>query len=73
VAAVLLGLPEESGTLPTRHELAAMVGSVREVATRALGDLERSGAIRLGPGRRVVIQDRRTLQRLSRSAPPHGA
>lgn len=60
-------------TLPTRQELAAMVGTVREVATRALRHLERLGAIRLGPGRRVVILDRRMLQRLSGGAPSHGA
>lgn len=71
VAGVLLR-PDTGGTLPTRQELAAMVGTVREVATRALRHLERLGAIRLGPGRRVAILDRRALQRLSARA-PHGA
>ncbi|MBI4247569.1 MAG: Crp/Fnr family transcriptional regulator [Candidatus Rokubacteria bacterium] len=73
VAAVLLRPPDTDATLPTRHELAAMVGTVREVATRALRHLERLGAIRLGPGRRVVIVDRHALQRLSSGAPAHGA
>lgn len=52
-------------TLPTRQELAAMAGTVREVATRALRHLERLGTIRLGPGRRATILNRATLQRLS--------
>lgn len=67
VAGALLR-PDTSGTLPTRQELAAMVGTVREVATRALRHLERMGAIRLGPGRRVAILDRQALQRLSARA-----
>src|SRR5262245_20258066 len=33
--------------LPARSELAAVVGSVREVGTRALRELEASGAIHL--------------------------
>lgn len=73
VAGVLLRPTDEDGTLPTRQELAAMVGTVREVATRALRHLERQGAIRLGPRRRVVILDRRALQRLSGGEPSHGA
>jgi DNA-binding GntR family transcriptional regulator len=50
--------------LPTRQELAAMVGTVREVATRALRHLEDTGLVRL-EGRRVRILDRARLQRLS--------
>lgn len=73
VAGVLLRAATHDQALPTRQELAAMVGSVREVATRALKLVERRGAIRLGPGRRVMILDRRALQRLSRGGPPHGA
>lgn len=53
--------------LPTRQELAAMVGTVREVATRALVHLERRGIIRLGLARRVTILDREVLHRLSGS------
>lgn len=73
VAGFLLRPRVATGDLPTRQELAAMVGTVREVATRALRHLERAGAIRLGPGRRVAILDRRRLQRLSGGGPPHRA
>lgn len=72
VAAALLRLAGDGAValLPTRQELAAMVGTVREVATRALVHLERQGAVRLGPGRRATILDRPTLHRLSEAAPP---
>ena len=75
VAAALLRLSEggPSAPLPTRQELAAMVGTVREVATRALKDLERLGAIALGPGRRATILDRRRLQHLAGSSELHGS
>lgn len=72
VAGALLRLAD-GGTvavLPTRQELAAMAGTVREVATRALRQLAREGAVRLGPGRRATILDRRALQHLSGGAPP---
>lgn len=74
VAGVLLRpAPRGAGTtLPTRQELAAMVGTVREVATRALKHLENLGAIRLGPRGRVAILDRGILERL-RGTSPHGA
>lgn len=69
IAGVLLRLSDGGAvTLPTRQELAAMAGTVREVATRALRHLERAGAIRLGPGRLATILDRRALQRLSGSS-----
>jgi CRP/FNR family transcriptional regulator len=57
-------------TLPTRQELAAMVGTVREVATRALQELAKAGAIRLEPRGRVTIVDRAVLERLSGGALP---
>jgi CRP/FNR family transcriptional regulator len=50
--------------LPTRNELAAMVGTVREVATRTLRQLEEAGAIRL-EHRAATILDRGQLERLS--------
>lgn len=56
-------------TLPSRQHLAAMVGTVREVATRALRHLEDAGIIRLEPRGRVVIVDRVRLQRVSSGAP----
>jgi CRP-like cAMP-binding protein len=64
VASVVLRLAEADSvaTLPTRHEFAAMVGTVREVATRALRHLEDDGLVRL-EGRRVRILDRVGLQR----------
>jgi CRP-like cAMP-binding protein len=66
VAGVVLRLAamEPVATLPTRQELAAMVGTVREVATRALRHLEHMGFVRL-EGRRVRILDRAGLRRLS--------
>jgi hypothetical protein len=41
-----------------------MVGTVREVATRALRHMERLRAIRLEPGRRVAILDSKLLHDL---------
>ena len=67
IAAMLLRLPSKGATvvLPTRHELAATVGTVREVATRGLKHLERLGAIRLEPRGRVTLVDRALLRRLA--------
>ena len=66
VAGVILRRAETDSvtTLPTRQELAAMVGTVREVVTRALRHLEDSGLIRLEPHRHVRILDRARLRRL---------
>jgi len=66
LAGVLLRLagPSAAVKVPTRTELAAMVGTVREVATRTLRHLESSGAIRLERGT-VVILDRARLEQLS--------
>ena len=66
VAGVVLRLAgmEPVATLPARHELAAMIGTVREVASRALRHLEAAGLVRL-EGRRARILDRAGLQRLS--------
>lgn len=71
VAAVLLRLARGAAVvaLPTRQELAAMVGTVREVVTRALRHLERQRAVRLGPGGRLTILDPTALQRLSGTRP----
>lgn len=65
VAGVVLCLAEPGPTvaLPTRQELAAMAGTVREVATRALELLERAGAIHPGPGQRLTILDQALLGR----------
>jgi CRP/FNR family transcriptional regulator len=56
-------------TLPAHHELAAMVGTVREVATRALTHLQKLGAIHLEPRGRVRIIDRRLLDELIGGVP----
>jgi CRP/FNR family transcriptional regulator, cyclic AMP receptor protein len=66
MAGVLLRLADIRAVaeLPTRNELAAMVGTVREVATRTLRQLEAAGALRL-EGRSVSILDRGQLERLS--------
>jgi CRP/FNR family transcriptional regulator len=66
MAGLLLRLagPASVAALPTRNELAAMVGTVREVATRSLRQLESSGAIRL-EARSAVILDRAQLERHS--------
>jgi CRP-like cAMP-binding protein len=64
MASLLLRLagPGALVPLPRRGELAAMVGTVREVATRSLRQLEGSGAIRL-EARSAVIVDRAQLER----------
>lgn len=69
IATMLLRLAVKNSTvvLPARHELAATVGTVREVVTRGLKQLERLGAIRLEPRRRVTLLDRALLDRLAGS------
>lgn len=71
LATVLLRLAEPGSVavLPTRHELAAQIGTVREVAARGLRYLERLGAIRLEPHRRVTILDRHKLDDLTGNPP----
>lgn len=51
----------------TQDQLAAMLGTVREVVSRSLRDLERSGAIRLTRGRIQVI-DHHMLQEWSQES-----
>jgi CRP/FNR family transcriptional regulator len=73
LAETLLTYADEDGTVTedgievnlgmSHGELAALLGSVREVVTRALLRLERIGAIE-ATGRRVVILDRARLERL---------
>ncbi len=52
-------LSGESSPRLTRDQLAARLGTVREVVTRALRDLERSGAIRVGRRQIQVINEER--------------
>lgn len=66
VAGILLQLSRNRTRfrLPAQHELASMTGTVREVATRALLEMERRGVVRRLSGRRVVILERKELLRL---------
>lgn len=48
----------------TQQEIAAMVGSVREVVGRSLAALEREGAIRLDRAR-IIVTDRDALRRMA--------
>lgn len=72
MAGVLLRLAGSGSVakLPVRSELAAMVGTVREVGSRALRQLEASGAIRL-EGRSAAILDRAALERHKGQRGPH--
>ncbi len=73
VAEVLLtyaderGLPQAHGIEVcldlSQHDLAALVGTAREVVTRTLRDMERKGIIH-ARGRRIVILDRERLASL---------
>ena len=59
---------ERSGQSPrrlTQREIAAMAGTAREVAARALKALEQQGAVRIERGR-IVIIDRQRLASLGR-------
>ena|SRR5437867_703770 len=56
--------------LPTRQDLAAQIGTVREVAARGLRHLEQLGCIRIESGRRAIVLDRRMLDRLVKNARP---
>ena len=69
LARLLNKLPEEAlsgegANRLTQDQLAARLGSVREVIARSLRELERGGAIRL-ENRRIYIEDREALKRLS--------
>ena len=69
LAKVLLeAAEEEGGASPskrlTQDEMAAMVGSVRDVVGRALKQLQREGAIRV-EGRRILIVDQEKLRDIS--------
>lgn len=53
-------LSGEGGARLTQDQLAARLGTVREVVARSLRDLERSGAIRV-ENRRILVADARVL------------
>lgn len=83
VAATLLALTPEParqtgplsfGTRPiaiTHEQLAALVGTSRETATKALGDLADRGVIKLGRGR-IAVLDRTRLSEERTPASPSG-
>ncbi|MFY8000642.1 MAG: Crp/Fnr family transcriptional regulator [Candidatus Kapaibacteriota bacterium] len=61
LAALLADLSKESQTLSTTHEeLAAELGTAREVVSRVLKDFERSGLVRLSRGS-IAIPDIKAL------------
>lgn len=65
LARLISQLPEEqlageAGTRLTQHELAARLGTVREVVARSLRQLERCGAIRINQ-RQIQVLDRALL------------
>jgi CRP/FNR family transcriptional regulator len=60
-------LPARDGRLPITHlDLASAVGSVRDVVTRILDDLEDAGTIELRRGV-IVVHDRAHLRAISRA------
>ncbi len=64
LAKLLLTQAAKQDTAPrrmTQHEMAAQLGTVREVVGRALADLEREGLIRM-ERHRIVIADRPGLE-----------
>ena len=72
LAALVLRLADARAVvvLPTRRELAAQIGTVREVAARGLRHLDQLGCIRLESGRRAIVLDRRMLDRLIKNPRP---
>ncbi|MFH2103301.1 MAG: Crp/Fnr family transcriptional regulator [Chloroflexota bacterium] len=66
LARLIMQLPESGlaghrGTRLTQDQLAARLGTVREVVARSLRELERSGAIRVAD-RRIAVSDEEILQ-----------
>jgi CRP-like cAMP-binding protein len=71
VAGAILRLSGEKGHvhMPTRDKLASMTGTVREVATRALRDLEQLGILQRHPGDRWTILNRPALLEIYGQSP----
>ena len=70
VAKILLEYAGDgAGSKPrlTQQEMAAMVGTAREVVSRSLRALEEEGVIRL-ERHRIVIMDRESLENLAESS-----
>jgi CRP/FNR family transcriptional regulator len=67
LARLISELPEGASRPPwTQEQLAAQLGTVREVVARSLKELERSGAIRI-EDRRIRVADRDTLSQWTQS------
>ncbi|MBT3338658.1 MAG: Crp/Fnr family transcriptional regulator [Anaerolineae bacterium] len=69
LARLLIKLPEtslsgEGASRLTQDQIAARLGSVREVIARSLKELERCGAIRV-KNRRIYIEDREILEKIA--------
>ncbi|MCS7010574.1 MAG: Crp/Fnr family transcriptional regulator [Anaerolineales bacterium] len=61
LARLIRDLPEEEMALLTQEQMAARLGTVREVVARSLRELERAGVIRT-ENRRIRIADRTLLE-----------
>jgi CRP/FNR family transcriptional regulator len=65
LARLISELPSDGSRPPwTQEQLAAQLGTVREVVARSLKELERSGAIRI-EDRRIQIADETVLRQWS--------
>ncbi len=65
LAKLLLDQASDAGSVPlTRQQMAARMGTIREMVSRALRELEAEGLIRR-EGRQIVIADRAALERRS--------
>jgi len=64
LARLIAEMSEEKSVPQTQEQLAARLGTVREVVARSLKELERSGAIKM-EGRRIQIADREIFSQWS--------
>ena len=64
LARLIAEMSEEKSVPQTQEQLAARLGTVREVVARSLKELERSGAIKI-EGRRIQIMDREIFRQWS--------
>jgi len=61
LARLIMEMPEEPRPPWTQEQLAARLGTVREVVSRSLKELEKSGAIRM-EDRRILVADNDIMQ-----------
>jgi CRP/FNR family transcriptional regulator len=64
LARLIAEMSEEKSVPQTQEQLAARLGTVREVVARSLKELERSGAIKI-EGRRIQIVDKEIFSQWS--------